>query len=80
MKTLNLFKSLFIVVLLLGVSESAWGGSSPTTTMRTISTNTADGLVYMTKSTTSAPALNAYKAQSNDMSQLRLYRKGLYYP
>ena len=67
-KFLFRYAAMVLVLLMLGVGN-AWAGSSPTTTMRTKSMNTADGLVYMTKSTTAAPELTAYKAVSDDVSQ-----------
>ena len=70
MKKLNLNRKgaflMTLVLLTLGIGN-AWAGAS--TTMRTKSMNTANGLVYMTKGTNAAPALSAYKAQSDDVSQ-----------
>ena len=57
------------MAVILGIGNAWATGSSPTTTMRTKSMNTADGLVYMTKTNNANPGLSAYKEISDDVSQ-----------
>lgn len=60
-------RPLLVMLLFILGTGNAWGGAS--TKMRTKSSNSAAGLVYMTKGTIAEPALNAYKVQSSDVSQ-----------
>lgn len=66
---LNLFRfAAMVVVLLLGIGN-AWAGSSPTTNMTGTSTNTGQGLVYASTSSTANPRLSNYAATSDKVSQ-----------